>query len=281
MNRGTLFVVATPVGNLGDMTFRGVETLRSCDLIAAEDTRVTMKLLNHFEIKKPIISYYEHNKTFRGPYLTGRILKGENVALVCDAGTPGISDPGEDIIKMALENNIKVTIIPGPCAAIAGLVVSGLATDRFVFDGFLPARKRERLKRIEEIKGQRRTVILYESPHRLGKTLVELFDILGDRNISICRELTKKFEEIIRTTLKEASEKYMEEKARGEFVIVIEGARETEGPEDFNKIQIEDHVKIYTDLGYDQREALKLVAKDRGLPKSEVYRMLVKKKGSF
>jgi 16S rRNA (cytidine1402-2'-O)-methyltransferase len=224
--KGTLYLVATPIGNLEDITLRALRVLREVDIIAAEDTRQTLKLLNHYKIKKTLVSYYEYNKIKKGDYLINRLLKGDNIALVSDAGTPGISDPGEDIVKLAIENGIYITMVPGPVAAITGLVLSGFSAGRFVFEGFLPMNKRARRERILSLKNEVRTIVLYEAPHKLIYTLKDLCSILGNRNIALARELTKKYEHVIRCTIEEAIEKYTVETPRGEFVLLIEGRDE-------------------------------------------------------
>jgi len=273
---GCIYLVATPIGNLKDITLRALETLQSVDFIAAEDTRQTLKLLNHFNIKKPLISYHEHNKYESGEKIIKRVLEGENMALVTDAGTPGISDPGEALVKMAIENNINVYLIPGPTAFVYGLVVSGLNTSRFVFEGFLPTDKKGRKERLDALLNEERTIIFYEAPHKLLRTLEDLYKTFGDRKISICRELTKKYEEVIRCTLSQALEIFKEKKPLGEFVLVLEGISKEElerkKTEDFKDISIEEHVKMYIEKGFSKMEAIKMVAKERGLPKSEVYK---------
>jgi 16S rRNA (cytidine1402-2'-O)-methyltransferase len=218
---GTIYLVATPIGNLGDITIRAIDTLKSVDLIAAEDTRHTLQLLNHFEIRKPLVSYHEHNKKESGQKIIEEVLGGKNVAVVTDAGTPGISDPGEDLVKLAIENEIPVYLMPGPSAAIYGLVISGMSTSRFVFEGFLPALSKPRRERLQFLKDEERTIIFYEAPHRLIKTLSELELNFGNRKIALCRELTKKYEEIERMDIKSAVERYKEKKPAGEYVIVL------------------------------------------------------------
>lgn len=273
---GSIYLVATPIGNLEDITLRAVNILKSVDLIAAEDTRNTLKLLNHFNIKKPLISYHEHNKIESGQKIIQRALGGENIALVTDAGTPGISDPGEGLVKLAIENDIPVYLIPGPAALIYGLVVSGLSTSRFVFEGFLPTDKKGRKNRLENLLNEERTIIFYEAPHKLLRTLEDLYNFFGDRNIALCRELTKKYEEIIRCRLSEALELYKEKKPLGEFVLVLEGKskeeRDKERIKEFENISIEEHIKMYIDEGLSKKDAIKKVAKERNLSKSEVYK---------
>lgn len=273
---GTLYLCATPIGNLGDMTPRCIETLRTVDLIAAEDTRQTVKLLNHFQISTKMTSYYEHNKKDKGAYLISLLQEGKNIAVVSDAGTPGISDPGEELVTACIEQGITVTSIPGAAAVISALVTSGLATGRFCFEGFLSVNKKQRRTHLEEIKDERRTMIFYEAPHKLRATLQDLYDTLGDRRLSIARELTKKFEEICLMTLSQAIAKYADTPPKGEFALVIEGKTE-EAVEDYSDLPIEAHVKLYTDGGMGEMDAMKAVAKDRGLRKNEVYAAIKRK----
>ncbi len=272
---GILYLCATPIGNLEDITFRVVRILKEVDLIAAEDTRNSIKLLNHFEIKTPMTSYHEFNKYDKGRCLVERLLSGESIAVITDAGTPGISDPGEELVKMCYEAGIEVTSIPGAAACITALTISGLNTRRFAFEAFLPTDKKERRAVLEEINRETRTVILYEAPHRLVKTLKELHANLGNRNISICRELTKKYETVFRTTFEDAVAYYEENQPKGECVIVMEGAsREKqieEQQEEWKKLTLEEHMDYYEKQGYTNKEAMKLVAKDRGISKREVY----------
>lgn len=278
-NKGILYLVATPIGNLEDVTLRAIRILKEVDLIAAEDTRQTIKLLNHFEIKKPMVSYYEHNKVEKGNYLIEQLLQGKNIALVSDAGSPGISDPGEDIVKLAVSNDITVTMAPGPVAAVMGLVLSGLPTGRFVFEGFLPMNKRARKDRIISFKKEVRTIILYEAPHKLLYTLKDLYEVLGDRNLVIARELTKRFEQVLRCTIEKAIEFYGSSSPKGEFVLVLEGVGENEILEEeigkWNSVSLEDHFNIYIQKGLDKKEAIRKVAEDRGLSKREVYNNLL------
>lgn len=273
---GVIYFVSTPIGNLKDITIRALETLKDVDIIAAEDTRQTLKLLNHYEIKKPLISYHEHNKRESGEKIINEVLAGKNIALVTDAGTPGISDPGEALVKLAIENGIQVYLNPGPAALIYGLVVSGLSTARFVFEGFLPVDKKGRRERFESVKDEEKTIIFYEAPHKLQRTLKDMYENFGDRKIALCRELTKKFEEIIRCTLSEAMELYSEKKPMGEYVIVVEGKNreeiEQEKAAKYEDISIEEHIKMYMDSGLEKKEAVKKVAKERNLSKSEVYK---------
>lgn len=273
---GTLYLCATPIGNLGDMTPRCIETLRTVDLIAAEDTRQTVKLLNHFQISTKMTSYYEHNKKDKGAYLISLLQEGKNIAVVSDAGTPGISDPGEELVTACIEQGITVTSIPGAAAVISALVTSGLATGRFCFEGFLSVNKKQRRTHLEEIKDERRTMIFYEAPHKLRATLQDFYDTLGDRRLSIARELTKKFEEICLMTLSQAIAKYADTPPKGEFALVIEGKTEEEA-EDYSDLPIEAHVKLYTDGGMGEMDAIKAVAKDRGLRKNEVYAAVKRK----
>ena len=276
---GTLYLCATPIGNLEDMTFRAVRVLQEVDLIAAEDTRNSIKLLNHFEIKTPMTSYHEYNKIDKGHYLVEQLVNGLNVALITDAGTPGISDPGEELVKMAYEAGITVTSLPGACAAVTALTLSGLATRRFCFEAFLPTDKKERRRVLEELKTETRTTILYEAPHRLVKTLEELLEALGDRRVTVCRELTKKHETALLTTLQEALAFYEAEGVKGECVLVLEGvsaeALEKEKQDSFLELSIEEHMERYLAQGLEKKEAMKAVAADRGLSKREVYAALL------
>jgi 16S rRNA (cytidine1402-2'-O)-methyltransferase len=273
---GVIYLVATPIGNLEDITLRALNTLKSVDIIAAEDTRHTLKLMNHFDIKKTLISYHEHNQRESGEKLIKAAEEGNNIAIVTDAGTPGISDPGEGIVKLAIERNIPVYLIPGAVALIYGLVVSGINSSRFVFEGFLPTDKKGKRERLENLKKEERTIIFYEAPHKLVRTLQDLFDNFGDRRIALCRELTKKYEEIVRCSISSAMSMYNEKKPLGEFVIVIEGKNpeelKVEKQLQFDKITIEEHIKNYISGGMDKKEAIKNVAKDRNLPKSEIYK---------
>ena len=280
---GRLILCATPIGNLEDMSYRAVRTLQEADLIAAEDTRNSIKLLNHFDIHTPMISYHEYNKVTRGRELVERMLGGENVALITDAGTPGISDPGEDLAAACIEAGIPVSVVPGPAACISALIMSGLPTRRFAFEAFLPADKKERQTVLEEMKTETRTIVLYEAPHRLVKTLQELAGLLGgERRITVCRELTKKHESALRTTLENACAHYEQEPPKGECVLVIAGRDRSEMMlEDqlqWQSISIEDHVRMYEERGYSNKEALKLAAKDRGCSKRELYQYMVQKK---
>ncbi len=276
---GKLFLCATPIGNLEDMTFRVIETLKNVDLIAAEDTRNSIKLLNHFDIHTPMTSYHEFNKYDKGKYLVEQMLEGKNVAVITDAGTPGISDPGYELVVMCREAGIEVSALPGCVAGIVALTISGLPTRRFVFEGFLPTDKKEQREVLERLKMETRTIVFYEAPHRLVKTLEVLSDALGDRKISACRELTKKHEEVRSFTLSEAVDFYKENEPKGEFVLVISGADENELKEkevaDWLEMDIHEHMDIYLRQGMDKKEAMKLVAKDRGLSKRDVYQQLL------
>lgn len=273
---GILYLCATPIGNLEDISIRAINTLKQVDIIAAEDTRHTLNLINHFEIKTPMTSYHEHNKVTKGIQLIKYLLDGKNIALVTDAGTPGISDPGEDLVKLALENNITVTSIPGACALINALIISGMSTRRFVFEGFIPTDKKDKKKILERLIKETRTIIIYEAPHRLKTTLNELYNSLGNRDIAIIKELTKKYEQIKRCDLKQALDYYQTNEIKGEFVIIIEGANEetleTENILKWQSISIEEHMAIYKDM--DKKEAMKQVAKDRGMSKRDVYSYL-------
>ncbi len=267
---GTLYVCATPIGNLEDISDRLKNTLSEVDLVAAEDTRHTGNLLRHLGIRKPCISYYTHNARFHGEVIIKELLGGKNVALVSDAGTPAVSDPGEDLVRMCAEENIPTVPIPGPCAAISALSVSGLKTGRFVFEGFLPMQRKGRMDRLSELKAERRTIIFYEAPHKLVRTLLDFLETFGaDRKISLCRELTKMHEEIIRTTVGAAAEKYAQEPPKGEFVLILEGAEEKQVS--YEDLSVEDHVALYEKEGYSRMDAIKKVAQDRGVPKREIY----------
>ena len=278
---GKLFLCATPIGNLKDMTPRVIETLQEADVIAAEDTRNSIKLLNHFGISTPMTSYHEYNKVDKARTLIVQMQEGKNVALITDAGTPAISDPGEVLVQMCHEAGITVTSLPGPAACITALTLSGLSTRRFCFEGFLSADKKERKAVLEELKEESRTIILYEAPHHLKQTLQELYETLGERRITLCRELTKKFETIMPTTLKEALRFYEEEEPRGEYVLVLEGKslaqKKQEKEAAFQEMSIEEHMAVYEEQGMDRKEAMKQVAKDRGVPKREIYQYLVEK----
>lgn len=276
---GTLYLCATPIGNLDDITFRVLETLKNVDVIAAEDTRNSIKLLNRFEIKTPMTSYHEFNKFDKGRQLIDQLLEGKNIAVITDAGMPGISDPGEELVKMAYEAGVTVTVLPGACACVTALTLSGLPTRRFCFEAFLPSDKKERREVLEELKGETRTIVLYEAPHRLIKTLAELLEVLGDRRLTICRELTKKHEEAFQTTFSEALSFYEENEPKGECVLVVEGAdREAmkkEEQESFLQLSLEEHMERYLSQGMSKKDAMKAVAADRGVSKREIYAMLL------
>lgn len=279
---GTLYLCATPIGNLEDMTFRAVRTLREVDLIAAEDTRNSLKLLNHFDIRTPMTSYHEYNKYDKGRKLVDQLLEGKDIALITDAGTPGISDPGEELVQMCYESGIPVTAVPGAAACITGLTISGLPTGRFAFEAFLPSGKKEREAVLQELKSEQRTIVLYEAPHRLVKTLELLSGLLGARKVSVCRELTKRHETVYRSTLPEAAAYYAENAPKGECVVVIEGLsrREIERKEreKWQDMSIEEHMEYYMARGMDKKGAMKQTAKDRGMQKREVYNYLEQNK---
>ena len=278
---GMLYLCATPIGNLGDMTPRAVETLQGVDIIAAEDTRNSKKLLNYFGIRTPMTSYHEYNKIEKADYLIGQMQQGKDVALITDAGTPAISDPGEVLAAKCHEAGIRVTSLPGAAACITALTLSGLPARRFCFEAFLPADKKERAQILGELQQESRTIILYEAPHHLAGTLRELAEALGDRRVAICRELTKKFETVVRTTLAEAVRTYEQEEPRGEYVLVIEGKslkqKEDERHTAWQGVTIEEHMAYYTGEGMDEKSAMKQVAKDRGVPKREIYQYLLTK----
>ena len=269
--KGTLYLCATPIGNLGDVSARFLETFKAVDIIAAEDTRQTVKLLNYFDIQKPLTSYHEHNKASKGEYLIGLMEEGKNVALVSDAGTPAISDPGEDLVRLCIEHDITVTSVPGPVALINALILSGLPTRRFAFEGFLSVNKRHRNEHLKSVKDDTHTLIFYEAPHKLKYTLNDMLSILGDRKIALVRELTKLHEEVKRTTLSEAVEFYETQKPRGEYVIVIDGAKQQSAEQFWADMSIAEHVEHYINLGNTSKEAIKLAAADRGVPKRDVY----------
>lgn len=277
---GTLYLCATPIGNLEDITFRVLRVLKEVDLIAAEDTRNSIKLLNHFEIKTPMTSYHEFNKIEKGHQLIEKLLSGTNIALITDAGMPGISDPGEELVKMAYDAGIEVTVLPGACACVTALTLSGQATRRFCFEAFLPTDKKKRAEVMEELKEEYRTIVLYEAPHRLVKTLEELLRELGDRGISVCRELTKKHETVFRTTLSAACAYYTENEPKGECVLVIEGKNREEAVKESREkwlaMPLEEHMEMYLSQGMDRKAAMKAVAVDRGVPKRDIYNELMK-----
>ena len=269
---GSLIVVGTPIGNLGDMSPRAVEALASADFIAAEDTRVTLKLLNHFGIKKPMLSYFEHNKLERGEIICARIQQGETCVLVSDAGMPAISDPGELLVRQCAQQGIPVTVVPGPTAVTAALAVSGLPTGRFTFEGFLSMNKKSRREHLQEVANERRTMIFYEAPHKLAATLQDMLAAWGDRRIAIVRELTKVHEEVIRTTLREAAERFAQENARGELVLVIEGAKAPEPGEGITLAQAVALARRLMEQGASASDAARQAAKETGLKKGEIYK---------
>ncbi|MBQ7065452.1 MAG: 16S rRNA (cytidine(1402)-2'-O)-methyltransferase [Lachnospiraceae bacterium] len=279
MEPGKLFLCATPIGNLGDISRRVLETLEQVDLIAAEDTRNSIKLLNHFDIKTPMTSYHEYNKVEKAITLIEKMKAGINIALITDAGTPAISDPGEVLVKLCQEAGIVVTSLPGPAACITALTLSGLSTRRFCFEGFLPSDKSEKKRILEEISNESRTIILYEAPHHLKRTLEDLYGAVGNRKLTLCRELTKKFETIFPTTLEDAIAFYKENEPRGEYVLVLEGksllAIEEEKREVWQKMSISEHMFYYEEKGMDHKSAMKQVAKDRGISKRDVYQFLI------
>lgn len=275
---GILTLCATPIGNLEDITYRAIRLLTEADVIAAEDTRHTRHLLNHFEIHTPLTSYHEHNKAEKGKQIIERLKEGKNIVLVTDAGTPGISDPGEELVKLALEEGIIVTSAPGAVAGITALIISGQSTRRFVFEGFLPTQKKEKAQVLATLKDETRTIILYEAPHRLLKTLEVLYEVMGDRSVTVTKELTKKYEMVLKTSIKTAIEKYTLEDPRGEYVLIIEGKDvkelQAEVQKEWESLSIEEHMKRYTDKGMDEKSAMKQVAKDRGVGKREIYAIL-------
>lgn len=276
---GILYLCATPIGNLEDVTFRVIRTLKEVDLIAAEDTRHSIKLLNHYEIKTPMTSYHEFNKIEKARYLVEQLKTGTNIALITDAGTPGISDPGEELVKQAYEAGIEVTSLPGASASITALTLSGLSTRRFSFEAFLPTDKKEKLRILNELKTDTRTIIFYEAPHRLLKTLKELLEAFGDRTVTIVKELTKRHETIWRTTLAEAVAALEVQEPKGEYVLVLEGRSEKEleleKQDQWGLITVEEHLKLYTEKGLEKKEAMKAVAKDRGVSKRDIYQLLI------
>lgn len=275
---GTLYLCATPIGNLEDMTFRAVRVLREADLIAAEDTRNSVKLLNHFDIRTPMTSYHEYNKYDKGRKLVEKLLEGKDIALITDAGTPGISDPGEELVRMCNEAGITVTAVPGAAACITALTISGLPTRRFAFEAFLPSDKKEREAVLDALEKEQRTIVLYEAPHRLVKTLKLLAERLGERRVSVCRELTKRHETVYRSTLPAAAAHYEETPPKGECVIVVQGLTRREAEEEERQrwmdMSIEEHMEHYLSQGIDKKEAMKRTAKDRGVQKREIYNYL-------
>ena len=274
---GTLYLVATQIGNLGDFSPRAVETLRSVDFIAAEDTRVTIKLLNHFGIKKPLISYFEHNRAQSGEKIIARLLSGENVALVSDAGMPAISDPGEDMVRLCAENEVPVCVVPGACAVVSALALSALSTQRFTFEGFLNTARKQRMEHLDSLKNERRTMVIYEAPHKLCGTLEDLKSTFGgERRLSLCRELTKLHEETIRTTIDGAIELYKTIPPKGEYVLVIEGKRDSGEPE-MTLEQALERLEQYRSEGKSLKQAAKLAAEDSGFGKNELYNAAIEK----
>ena len=274
---GTLYLVATPIGNLSDMSERAIKTLREVDFIAAEDTRNTGRLLSFFGISKMMVSYFEHNKRERGEIILERLIKGESCALVTDAGTPAISDPGEDLVRLCAENNVPVTSVPGCSAVVNALALSALPTGRFAFEGFLSTNKAARKKHLESAKNDTHTLIFYEAPHKLKTTLADMLSFFGDRKISLCRELTKINEEIMRTTLSGACEYYSANEPRGEYVLVIEGAdKEQRDKSFFSDMTVAEHIDYYVSSGMKKMDAIQAVAKDRDMPKNEIYKQSLK-----
>lgn len=277
---GKLYLCATPIGNLEDITYRVVRTLNEVDLIGAEDTRNSIKLLNHFDIKTPMTSYHEFNKYDKAKQLVEMMKEGKNIAIITDAGTPGISDPGEEVVRQCFKAGIQVTSLPGSAACITALTMSGQKTRRFCFEAFLPKDKKEKVAVLEELKNETRTIIIYEAPHRLARTLKELRETLGNRQLTLCRELTKKYEEADKTTIDQAIEKYNEKEPRGEYVLVIEGKSQEEIQEEnkqkWESMTIEEHMEYYISQGNDKKSAMKLVAKDRGVSKRDIYNQLIK-----
>jgi 16S rRNA (cytidine1402-2'-O)-methyltransferase len=282
MVQGKLYLCATPIGNLEDITLRALNVLKEVDLVAAEDTRHTVKLLNHYGIKTPMTSYHEFNKIEKAIYLVNKMKDGLNIALVTDAGTPGISDPGEELVKMCYEEGIEVTSLPGPAACITALTLSGMSTRRFCFEAFLPADKKEKQNVLEELKKETRTIVLYEAPHRLIRTLNELLRELGNRKITLCREITKKYETVARMTIMELLDYYSDKEPKGECVLVIEGRSIEELKEEKKKVwsemSVEEHMDYYLSQGISNKDSMKLVAKDRGIAKRDVYQSLLELK---
>lgn len=276
---GKLFLCATPIGNLEDITLRVLRTIKEADLIAAEDTRNSIRLLNHFEIRTPMTSYHEYNKIEKARILIEKMQSGMNIALITDAGTPGISDPGEELVRMCYEAGIEVTSLPGPAACVTALTLSGLPTRRFAFEAFLPMEKKERREILEELVNETRTIILYEAPHKLTRTLKDLREVLGNRRMTLCRELTKKHETAFRTTIDDLIAYYENEKPLGECVLVIEGKSRREIREEkaasWEEISLEEHMEIYEKQGLSRKDAMKQVAKDRGISKRDVYQQLI------
>ena len=276
---GKLYLCATPIGNLEDITYRVLRTLKEVDLIAAEDTRNSIKLLNHFDIHTPMTSYHEYNKIEKAEVLIRKMQEGTNIALITDAGTPGISDPGEDLVRMCYEAGIEVTSLPGPAACITALPLSGLSTRRFAFEAFLPSDKKERQAVLTELVNETRTIIMYEAPHRLVKTLNELLEVLGNRKMTLCRELTKKHETAFASTIEDILKYYETQEPKGECVLVIEGKNRAELVQEerarWEEMSIEEHMEVYLGQGMDKKEAMKAVAKDRGVSKRDIYQALL------
>ena len=275
-NYGVLYLVATPIGNLEDITYRALRILSEVDFIAAEDTRHTLKLLNHFEIQKPMISYYEHNIRERGEKIISRIKEGKCAALVSDAGTPAISDPGEDLVRLCIEEGIRVIPVPGAVAGINALICSGISTKRFSFEGFLSVNKKSRIDHLEAVKDSAYTLIFYEAPHKLLNTLNDMLKYFGNRKITVARELTKKFEEFLYTDFEQAITHFTENPPKGEFVLIVEGADESEKTSPFDKMTILEHINYYIEQGIDKKEAMKKVATDRNISKRDVYAETIK-----
>ena len=269
---GKLILVGTPIGNLNDMSPRAVKALEEADFIAAEDTRVTMKLLNHFGVKKPMISYFEHNKRQKGKYIVDRILSGEACVLVSDAGMPAISDPGEELVAQCLEQNVKITVVPGPSAVVSAVAISGLTTGRFTFEGFLSVNKKSRFEHLESVKNESRTMVFYEAPHKLLRTLKDFYKIFGNRKISIVRELTKVHEEVVLTTIKDAIDKYENEPIRGEFVLVVDGKKDSKQSENITLEMAVEMARRLLNEGYTVSVAAKQIAKKTSLKKSDIYK---------
>ncbi|MGN0383784.1 MAG: 16S rRNA (cytidine(1402)-2'-O)-methyltransferase [Eubacterium sp.] len=283
--KGKLYLCATPIGNLDDITIRVLNTLREVDIIAAEDTRHSIKLLNHFDIKTPMTSYHEFNKVDKAKYLVGQMMEGKNIALITDAGTPAISDPGEELVRQCHEAGVGVTSLPGPSACITALTMSGQPARRFCFEAFLPSDKKDRIRVIKELKNETRTIIIYEAPHHLVKTLTELFENLGNRQLTICRELTKKYENATITTLEEAISFYNQNIPKGEFVLVIKGKDfadiDKEEAARWESMPIEQHLALYINQGINKKDAMKQVAKDRGVSKRDIYKACLENEGDF
>ena len=273
---GKLYICATPIGNLSDITLRVLDTLREVDIIAAEDTRHTLKLLNHFDIKKPLISYFEHNKQYKGAKIINELKQGKNVALVSDAGTPIISDPGEQLVKECIENNIEIESLPGPCACVTAMTLCGLDSKRFMFYGFLQHKSKDKLKELEELKNIKYTLVFYEAPHKLVSTLECIYEVFGNRDIALLREMTKKFQETLRMSVSEAIEYYKEKEPKGEYVLTVSGSEE-EISEDFSSLSIEEHVDSYIEEGLSKKDAIKKCAEDRNISKRDVYNIVMKK----